>query len=123
MYKESVIEINKVIEKYFNGIFYGDVDLLAEVFHPRALLFGDINGQPYLKNNEEYLEGVKNRKSPAELGETLRSKIVALEIQNGIATARLSTPIFEYNYHDYLSLNRINEKWWIVSKLFTHVNS
>jgi hypothetical protein len=122
MHEESVIEISKVIEKYFNGIFYGEVGLLAEVFHPKALLFGDVNGEPYFKTNGEYLEGVKNRKSPAELGETFRSKILALEIQNGIATARLSTPMFEYNYHDYLSLNRIDEKWWIVSKLFTHIN-
>lgn len=80
MYKKDAEQIQGVITDYFEGIFNGDIIRLRSAFHPRALLFGDINDQPYLKNVEEYLEGVKNRKSPFDSGESFAMKILAIEI-------------------------------------------
>lgn len=44
MFEKSVIEIQAVINNYFEGIFYGDLQKLESAFHPQCLLFGDING-------------------------------------------------------------------------------
>ncbi|TPD66071.1 nuclear transport factor 2 family protein [Flavobacterium microcysteis] len=115
-------QITSVLDDYFNGIFVGDTNLLRSVFHPMAFLSGDINGEPYFKTLEQYLEGVKNRKSPNELGAKFGMEIISIEIINTIAVAKTHVPIFEYNYYDLLSLSLIDGKWVIVNKLLTHVN-
>jgi uncharacterized membrane protein YiaA len=107
---------------YFNGIYNGDTALLEKTFHPKALIVGDIKGLPYFKTVDQYLEGVKNRKSPNELGEKFKMEIISLEIINHTAVAKVKVPIFEYNYYDQLSLAIVDGKWVIVNKLLTHVN-
>lgn len=119
MYKEEIQELYLTIQNYFDGIFYGDTVKLQSVFHPRSLLFGDIKGQPYLKNVEEYIEGVKNRKSPSSLGESFRMKLISIEILNQVAYAKLHCPMYDFNYYDYIALNKTEGKWLIVNKLFT----
>ncbi|PZO24503.1 MAG: nuclear transport factor 2 family protein [Flavobacteriaceae bacterium] len=114
--------ITSVLEDYFNGIFVGDINLLRSVFHPMAFLSGDINGEPYFKTLEQYLDGVKNRKSPNELSAKFGMEIISIEIINTIAVAKTHVPIFEYNYYDLLSLSLIDGNWVIVNKLLTHVN-
>jgi len=113
--------ITSLIMNYFNGIYTGDVTLLRSSFHPQTLIAGDINGQPYFKTVDQYLEGVKNRKSPQELGEEFKMKIISLEIINNTAVAKAQVLIFGYNYYDQLSLVIVDGKWIIVNKLLTNV--
>ena len=119
MFRENAQQIADVIENYFDGIFQGNVSLLREVFHPRALLFGNVKEQPYEKNLEEYLYAVQNRDSPMKLGEEKRMKIISIEVLGNIGYAKLHVPIFDFSYHDFIALNKINGRWLIVNKLFT----
>ena len=121
-YTDNATALAAVLSNYFNGIFKGDVELLRSTFHPQALVTGDVKGQPYFKSLDQYLDGVKNRKSPFELGETLRMEILSVEIINTIAIAKAHVPMFDFNYYDLLSLNKIDGTWVIVNKLLTHVN-
>ena len=111
------------LSNYFKAVFYGDVELLRSTFQPQALVMGDINGQPYAKSLNQYIEGVKTRKSPHELDEAFRMEIVSVEIINSIAVAKAHVPMFDKNYYDLLSLNKINGKWLIVNKLLTNVSN
>lgn len=120
-FNDSATAVTAVLSKYFDGIFNGNTVLLRTIFHPHTLLAGDIKGQPYFKTLDQYLEGVKNRKSPAELGERFRMEILSIEIINSIAVVKARVQIFEYNYHDLLSLSKVNGEWVIVNKLLTHV--
>src|SRR5687768_7796534 len=121
MYTKETTEIQSLIDDYFKGIFRGDVEKLRLAFHPQCLLFGDINGQPYFKNVDEYLEGVRNRKSPHEQGENFSMEILGIEISGNNAIAKLHLPMLGYNYYDFLSLSKIAGRWQIVNKLFTNV--
>lgn len=113
--------ITTLIMNYFNGIYTGDVTLLKSTFHPQALVAGDINGMPYFKTLDQYLDGVKSRKSPQELGEEFKMKIISLEIINNTAIAKVQVPILGFNYYDQLSLVIVDGKWVIVNKLLTNV--
>lgn len=65
----EITAITDAIENYyFKGIYEGDALLLGSIFHPGILLFGDIKGQSYFKTIDLYLDGVKNRQSPKDLG-------------------------------------------------------
>lgn len=120
-YNDNATAISAVLSNYFNGVFNGDVAILRRVFHPETLVSGDINGQPYFKTLDQYLDGVKNRKSPQALNETCRMEILSIEIINSIAVAKVHLPMFEFNYYDFLSLSKIDGQWFIVNKLLTNV--
>ena len=121
MYKEHIKDIENLIANYFEGIFYGDIAKLENCFHDNAYLYGDIKGVDYLKSAKAYLEGVKNRQSPKDLNETLKMKIIGIDIMGKIAMAKLHVPMLGHNYYDYLSLTKIDGDWKIVNKIFTHV--
>ena len=121
MYTKETTAIQSLIDDYFKGIFHGDIEKLRPAFHPQCLLFGDINGQPYFNNLDEYIEGVKNRKSPQEQGESFQMEILGIEILGNNAIAKLHLPMLGYNYYDFHSLSKISGSWQIVNKLFTSV--
>ncbi|MEO2052898.1 MAG: nuclear transport factor 2 family protein [Allomuricauda sp.] len=123
MFDKSVRKIEETIRIYFDGLFFGDIDKLKKAFDAECVLFGDINGESYRKSLEDYLAGVKNRKSPSELKETFKMEILAIEVLGHMAIAKLHVPMLGYNYYDFLSLTEIDGEWKIVNKLFVHVGN
>ncbi|SNY95117.1 nuclear transport factor 2 family protein [Flagellimonas pacifica] len=121
MYKENRLEIELLITSYFKGVYNGEVDKLEKCFHNNLYLYGDIKGEDYLKSKYEYIEGVKSRKSPSNLKEKFNMNIIGLDILGKVAMAKVHLPFSGYNYYDYLSMAKINGKWIIVNKIFTHV--
>jgi len=121
MYNKFSNEIKTVVSRYFQGIYNGDSDKLENAFHPQALLFGDIKGEPYFKTVTDYIDGVKSRRSPNDLGEDFKMEILAIEIMGNMATVKTHSPMLGFNYYDFLSLSLVRGEWKIVNKLFTHV--
>ena len=113
--------LQAVVADYFGGLHHGDVERLWRVFHPAAVLRGEVDGQPVERPLAEYLEGVRTRKSPASQGEPFRMRVVSIECLNGIAVVRLFCPMFGYRYHDVLTLQKLEGAWRIVGKVYTHV--
>ncbi|WP_294733947.1 nuclear transport factor 2 family protein [uncultured Flavobacterium sp.] len=120
MKSESIIDIQGVIFEYFSGVFEGNVTQLKNTFEPNAILYGDIKGEPYLKSFQDYVKGVADRKSPKELGEEFKMKIISIEVFGNNAMVKAQLPMLGYNYYDFLSLTKLNGDWKIVNKLFTH---
>lgn len=117
-------DITNVLEKkYFKGIYEGNVDLLGSAFHSGSLLFGDVKGLPYAKTLELYLEGVKNRQSPKDSGKPYKGEILSIHVVNSIAVAEAKVIMYDFIYHDILSLHKINGQWLIVNKMLTDTNS
>lgn len=120
MNSQSITDIQEIVIEYFNGVFEGDVKQLKNAFEPNAILYGDINGVPYLKSFQDYVKGVADRKSPKELGEEFKMKIISIEIFGNNAAVKAQLPMLGYNYYDSLSLTKRDGCWKIVNKLFTH---
>lgn len=119
--EQELTTVLATIEDYFQGVFQGDLVRLRRAFHPQCQLRGEIHGEPYLKSLEEYLEGVANRKSPQELGEIFRMKVISLDLLETMAVAKVHLPMLGYNYYDFLTLMKMNDEWVIVNKLFIHL--
>jgi hypothetical protein len=107
---------------YFKGIYEGDVSLLGQVYHPGTLLFGDVKGQPYAKTLEQYLDGVAHRQSPKDSGKPFKGDILAVDVINSIAIAKVHVKMYEFNYDEFLSFHKIDGKWLIVNKMISDVN-
>ena len=122
-HKEDVSAITDAIENYyFKGIYEGDAILLESIFYPGTLVYGDVNGQPYFKTADLYLDGVKNRQSPKDAGKPYKGEILNIKVVNSIAMAEINLKMYEFNYRDFLSFHKINGKWYIVNKMLTNVS-
>ena len=115
--------ITAALENYYlKGIYEGNPDLLNEVFNTGTLLFGDVKGQPYAKTLDQYLDGVKNRQSPKDSGKPFRGEIISIKIANSIAIAEVKVKMYDFNYHEFLSFHKLNNKWLIVNKMISDIN-
>lgn len=115
--------IEEALENYyFKGIYEGDINILKQIFNEGTLVFGDIKGQPYSKNLDEYLDGVKNRQSPKDSRKPFKGEIISIKVVNSIAITEVRVKMYEFNYYILLSFHKIGDKWLIVSKMLTDIN-
>ena len=119
--REGVLSINKLLDTYFQGIYEGSSEMLYTVYHPCTLLFGDVKGQPYAKTLVLYLNGVAHRQSPKDSGKPFQGEIISVSVVNSIAMARVRVKMYDFNYHEFLSFHKIDNRWLIVNKMITHV--
>lgn len=119
--EKDKLAIRQLLDSYFNSIYEGDVPTLGKLFHPGALLFGDVKGQPYAKTLTAYLDGVAKRQSPKDLGKQVQADIISIDLINSIAVAKFHLKMYEFNYDELLSLHKIEGKWFIVNKMFSDI--
>ncbi len=120
--RQDSLAISDVLENhYFKGIYEGDVDILREIYDPDTLLFGDVKGVPYAKTLNQYLEGVKTRQSVKDSGKPFKGSIISIDLINSIAVARVHVKMYDFNYDEFLSFHKINNRWLIVNKMITDV--
>ncbi|HEX2012897.1 MAG TPA: nuclear transport factor 2 family protein [Roseateles sp.] len=116
--REQLLDL---LQRYFDGLYRGNAELLRGVFHPLARLFGEVQGQVLLRELEPYLQIVAARRSPMQNGEPQRMQVQALQIHGAIALATVRCDMLGFHYLDQLSLLKQGEQWFIVSKLYTHI--
>lgn len=119
---EDSLAINQVLEIYFNGIYEGSIIMLNAVYHPCTLLFGDVKGQSYTKTLVLYLGGVAHRQSPKDSGKPFEREVISVSVINSIAVARVRVRMYDFNYHEFLSFHKTDNRWLIVNKMITQVS-
>lgn len=104
-----------LVQDYFDGLHYGDVSKLRNIFHPDAFLQA-----PGLRRSlEQWLNAVANRPVPDKQGLPYDFKLLSIEIIKDQAVVKLECPLFELAYIDFLGLLKENGRWLIVNKMFT----
>ena len=61
----------------------------------------------------------KARKIPANL---LKEQSSLLDVVNSIAVAKVQVKMYEFNYDEFLSFHKIDNRWLIVNKMITDVD-
>jgi hypothetical protein len=116
------LAISRALEDhYFKGIYEGDINILKNIYYSGTLVFGDIKGQPYAKTLEQYLDGVKNRQSVKDSGKPFKGTIISIDVVNSIAVAKVHVKMYDFEYDEFLSFHKIDNKWLIVNKMLTDV--
>ncbi len=82
-----------------------------------------MNGQPYAKTLDQYIEGVANRVSPKRSEKPYEAEILSIDVVNSIAIVKARIKMYDFHYHDFLSFHKIDKQWVIVNKMLTHVGS
>jgi len=119
---DAYAEIVAALQAYFDGLYEGDVDKMREIFHPCCHLYSAPEQRLNDDNLESYLARVRARPSPRALGERRHDTILGIAATGeGAAVATLRTARAPRLYTDYLSLLRIDGRWWVVAKTFSWV--
>ena len=119
---QDSLAITRALEDYyFKGIYEGDINILGNILNPGTLLFGDVKGQPYAKTLDQYLDGVARRQSPKDSGKPFKGTIISVDVVSSIAVAKVHVKMYEFNYDEFLSFHKINNRWVIVNKMIADV--
>jgi hypothetical protein len=121
---QDSLEITQALEEYyFKGIYEGDINILRQIYYSGTLLFGDVKGQPYAKTLDQYLDGVSRRQSPKDSGKPFEGRIISIDVVNSIAVAKVHVKMYDFNYDEFLSFHKIDNRWLIVNKMITDISS
>lgn len=119
----DTLTITGILEnEYFKGIYHGDTLQLRKIYHPGALLFGDVKGMPYAKTLDEYLDAVAGRQSPEALGQTVEGCILDIRVVNSIAVAEVRVKMYDFHYHEFLSFHKLAGRWLLFNKMMSDTN-
>ena len=114
-----IAEITKLLEDYFDGLYEGDLDKFARVFHPNAHLYSTDGDKVTDWPRETYFELIQERTSAAAMGLPRHDRIVSIQ-QSGpnTALATVNCAIPPRYFTDYLTLVRSSVGWQIISKTY-----
>jgi hypothetical protein len=112
-------DIEAVVKTYLDGLYEGDTDKLARVFHPTSALAHDADGELKVVSRDEWLNAVRNRPSPVSQGLARHDEILQID-QAGPTTAfvKVKCAIPPRFFTDYLSLLKIDGRWQVAQKIF-----
>lgn len=112
-------EVSEVLQRYFDGLYYGDVERLRGAFHPsfRYVNATDL-GRPHW-TLDEYLPVVAQRAAPASRGDVRTDRVLSIDFAGDrAAVARVRCSIEPKQFEDLLTLTRDEHGWRILFKVF-----
>jgi hypothetical protein len=114
--------IEQTIQTYFDGLYEGDADKLASIFHDSSALTYEQDGQLVVLPLAQWLKAVRERPAPKAKGLARDDAILWLD-QSGPSTAfvKVKCQIPPRYFTDYLSLLKIDGRWRVAQKVFATV--
>ncbi len=111
--------IEKAVQTYLDGLYEGDAEKLASVFHPTSALTADLNGELKIVPRDQWLEAVRNRPSPKAQNLSRHDEIVQIDVA-GPTTAfvKVKCAIPPRFFTDYLSFLKIDGRWQVAQKIY-----
>jgi hypothetical protein len=110
--------ITTILSNYFDSLHHGNVAKLKSLFHIDAWL----KAPGVRRSLAQWLKDVERRPIPARLNKTYGFKILAVDVVQDQAMAKIYCPLFEFNYVDFLGLLKEDGQWRIVNKMYTDVS-
>lgn len=112
--------IEAATRTYLDGLYEGDVDKLAHVFHASsALTTADENGAIKIVPREEWLAAVRGRPSPKAAGLQREDHILTIDLVGPtLALVKVKCQMPPRYFTDLLSFLKVESKWQIVQKVF-----
>jgi Putative lumazine-binding len=117
---DDTVQIEAAAKTYLDGLYEGDAEKIASVFHPTSRLTYEEGGKLTLLPRDQWLELVRGRPSPKSRGLSRHDEILQID-QASPTTAfvKLKCAIPPRFFTDYLSLLKIDGKWQVAQKVFT----
>jgi len=112
----DLIEVTRLINEYFEGLYNADAEQLRKVFHPTA----NLQSQGLRLTRDEWLHRVVNRAIPSATNENYSYRMINIDIVGAQAMVKVECPLLGNFYIDFLSLLKEQGQWSIVNKMYSH---
>ena len=116
---DDLSAIKTAVETYLDGLYEGDAEKLAAVFHPTSSLTYEENGALTPLPRDQWLEAVRTRPSPKARGLARHDEVLQID-QSSPTTAfvKLKCAIPPRFFTDYLCFLKVEDKWQVAQKVF-----
>ncbi|MET0720406.1 MAG: nuclear transport factor 2 family protein [Tardiphaga sp.] len=116
-YDRSSVET--VIQHYFDGLYEGDADKLAAIFHPSADLRWVSNGELQVLTVPDWMALVKKRASAKSEGKPREDFVVTVDRSDAdTAFIKVRCQLPPRYFTDYLVAMKLADGWQLVSKAY-----
>ena len=112
--EEQIIE-SALVEYYFNGIRNANPELLDQIFHEDWMMFSVRNGQLRKVDKSTMLSYFDPSEAQPDLWEF---EVYYVNVTGTAAAANVRIENDRIRYIDYFNLLKIDDRWWIVHKIF-----
>ncbi|MAH84993.1 MAG: hypothetical protein CBB68_11980 [Rhodospirillaceae bacterium TMED8] len=116
---DSLIQINQLLQNYFELLYHGNVDLIPICFYDDGRVV-NLDGEEMISiDMAGFYARISNRKPPAAIKED-RNDIICMidQFSPTTALAKVEVTINGDRFYDYLTLIRRAGSWKIISKVF-----
>jgi hypothetical protein len=113
-------QIRQALTAYYEALYYGRPEKLAEAFRPDAVLLGDVEGAESRLDQAQYRSLLQSRPAPHAQGAAYALQIGDIRLCGNAAIAELQTPLAGRVFTDYVSLFKHQGQWRIAFKLYSH---
>ena len=117
---DDLNDIRAAAKTYLDGLYEGDADKLASVFHPTSSLTYEEAGALKPLPRDEWLAAVRARPSPKSRALPRHDEILQID-QSSPTTAwvKLKCAIPPRFFTDYLCFLKIDGRWQVAQKVFS----
>ncbi len=116
----DIDHVRDVIQAYFDSMYFSDPAKVAVAFHEKASIVGHLGGKPLWLSRQQFADFVAATPAPAKAGEPYDMAIVSLTIEGDTAVVVVRDLYLGKRFTDTLSLVRLDGRWAIANKVFTH---
>ena len=111
--------IEAAVQTYLDGLYEGDVEKLARVFHPTSALTYEQDGELRVVPRESWFDVVRSRPSPRSQDLPRHDEILEID-QSSPTTAfvKLKCAIPPRFFTDYLSFLKVDGRWQVAQKVY-----
>ena len=118
----TVTEISELMQAYFDGLYAADSAQLRQVFHPRLAYVCATEGDELCLDLDTYMARVDTRQPPAARAEIRQDEVKGISlVGERLAHVQARMTMMGRTYHDELTLIRHDERWQIVTKVFSYI--
>ena len=116
---QDIRAIEAAVKDYLDGLYEGDADKLASVFHPTSSLTYEEGGALTPLPRDEWLQAVRERPSGKARGLARHDHILQIDMATPtMAFVKLKCALPPIFFTDYLSFLKIGGKWQVAQKVF-----
>lgn len=116
---QDLIEIEALVKDYLDGLYEGDADKIARVFHPTSALTQSVDGKVVVTPRDTWLAGVRSRPSAKSQGLARGDHILSVDLAGPtMAYVKVKCQLPPRYFTDQLSLLKLEGRWQVAQKVF-----
>jgi hypothetical protein len=116
---QDIRALEAAVQTYLDGLYEGDADKLAAVFHPTSSLTYEEGGALTPIPRDEWLKAVRERPSAKSRGLVRHDHILQIDLASPtMAFVKLKCALPPLFFTDYLSFLKIEGRWQVAQKVF-----